>query len=105
LHVPFWITSACFADCIFLNKAVHALLLGTREGNREQACWTIVRRIREWENPTWKVLFCSEVSGEIKHYIRTHVVVQHLLAVFAWWLMATEILPPFRNINHFSKPN
>ena len=38
LDVPLWIASACFDDCNFLDKAVHALLHGTREGNREQAC-------------------------------------------------------------------
>ena len=58
LDVPLWIASACFDDCNFLDKAVHALLHGTREGNREQACWITVRRIREWENPTWK---CEKV--------------------------------------------
>jgi hypothetical protein len=38
LDVPLWIASTCFDGCSFLDKAVQALLHGTREGNREQAC-------------------------------------------------------------------
>jgi len=38
LDVPLWIASTCLDGCSFLDKVVQALLHGTREENREQAC-------------------------------------------------------------------
>jgi len=84
LDVPLWIAPICFDGCSFLDKAVQALLHGTREGNREQACWTTVRRIREWENPTWKVLFLVLKLVTKLSITSTRVFAWYLLYVTAW---------------------
>lgn len=48
----FLVASLSCGDFDLLGEGLGSLLYAARPGNRKQACWIMVLRIFEWENPT-----------------------------------------------------